>query len=144
MIIGAVAAAGDTSAGCTASSMASVKIGLMWTASGGNRARVELALPVERLRELAFDLLAPFIADGQSGKRTSSIALRRAPDPQRSFELSACRVWDDRARRVRAAIVEYIDEHNVEPKPFRWTKSANDILDSLARFGTRTLAAHAP
>ena len=46
--------------------------------------------------------------------------------------------------QLRAAIVEYIDEHNVEPKPFRWTKSANDILDSLARFGTRTLAAHAP
>ncbi len=46
-------------------------------------------------------------------------------------------------KQLRTAIVDYIDEHNVEPKPFRWTKSADDILASLARFGQRTLVAHA-
>jgi transposase len=46
--------------------------------------------------------------------------------------------------QLRTAIVEYVEEHNIEPKPFRWTKTADDILLSLARFGTRTMTAHAP
>ena len=45
-------------------------------------------------------------------------------------------------KQLRAAIVAYIDAHNDEPKPFRWTKSADEILASLARFATRTLTAH--
>lgn len=45
-------------------------------------------------------------------------------------------------KQLRAAIVAYIDAHNDEPKPFRWTKSADEILASLARFATRTLKAH--
>jgi hypothetical protein len=37
-------------------------------------------------------------------------------------------------RSVRAlehAIREYLDLHNVEPKPFRWTKSADEIIASV-------------
>ena len=45
-------------------------------------------------------------------------------------------------KELRAAIVEYVDAHNDDPKPFRWTKSADDILASLARFAGRTLTAH--
>lgn len=45
-------------------------------------------------------------------------------------------------KQLRAAIVASIDAHNDEPKPFRWTKSADEILASLARFATRTLTAH--
>lgn len=35
---------------------------------------------------------------------------------------------------LRAAIHAFIDQHNSEPKPFRWTKSADDILASIERF----------
>lgn len=48
----------------------------------------------------------------------------------------------DNVKQLRAAIVDYIKTHNDEPKPFRWTKSADEILASLARFATRTLTAH--
>ena len=32
------------------------------------------------------------------------------------------------------AITAFIDQHNADPKPFRWTKSADDILASIERF----------
>lgn len=35
---------------------------------------------------------------------------------------------------LHAAIQSFIDQHNSEPKPFRWTKSADDILASIERF----------
>jgi len=37
---------------------------------------------------------------------------------------------------LHAAIHAFIDQHNSEPRPFRWTKSANDILGSIERFCT--------
>jgi hypothetical protein len=40
---------------------------------------------------------------------------------------------------LRAAINRYIETVNAEPKPFRWVKSADDILASIHRFCTRTL-----
>ncbi len=33
----------------------------------------------------------------------------------------------------------FIDTHNTDPKPFRWTKSADDILAAIQRFCHRTL-----
>jgi hypothetical protein len=35
---------------------------------------------------------------------------------------------------LRADITAFIDHHNAEPRPFRWTKSANDLLASIERF----------
>ena len=35
---------------------------------------------------------------------------------------------------LRADITAFIDHHNAEPRPFRWTKSADDILASIERF----------
>ena len=35
---------------------------------------------------------------------------------------------------LRADIASFINLHNADPKPFRWTKSANDILASIERF----------
>lgn len=35
---------------------------------------------------------------------------------------------------LRADIALFIDRHNADPKPFRWTKSADDILASIERF----------
>jgi hypothetical protein len=42
------------------------------------------------------------------------------------------------ARRARM-IREFVDAHNADPKPFIWTKSADAILASVARFCTKTL-----
>jgi len=42
---------------------------------------------------------------------------------------------------LEAAIHQYIEARNADPKPFRWTKSADDILASIERFCRRTLAA---
>ena len=44
---------------------------------------------------------------------------------------------------LEAAIQAYIDTHNADPKPFRWTKSADDILANIRRFCAATLASHA-
>jgi transposase len=42
---------------------------------------------------------------------------------------------------LEAAIHAYIDAANADPKPFRWTKCADEILASIERFCLRTLAA---
>lgn len=39
---------------------------------------------------------------------------------------------------LKAAIRRYIIVTNSQPKPFRWTKTADDILTSGARFCQRT------
>ena len=44
---------------------------------------------------------------------------------------------------LEADIHVYIGAHNAEPKPFRWTKSADDILAAINRFCLRTLQIHA-
>jgi transposase len=43
---------------------------------------------------------------------------------------------------LRTAIANFVQAHNEEPKPFRWTKSADEILAKVRRFGERTLMAH--
>jgi len=34
---------------------------------------------------------------------------------------------------LEAAIIDYLDQHNAQPKPFVWTKSAGEILEKVAR-----------
>jgi len=43
---------------------------------------------------------------------------------------------------LRRAILEYIEAHNDEGKPFKWTKTADEILDKIKRFGERTIRVH--
>lgn len=43
---------------------------------------------------------------------------------------------------LRDAIQEYIEAHNEEGKPFVWTKTADEILDTVKRFGQRTVQVH--
>uniref|UniRef100_UPI0034562B53 IS630 family transposase n=1 Tax=Aquibaculum sediminis TaxID=3231907 RepID=UPI0034562B53 len=38
---------------------------------------------------------------------------------------------------LTADITTFIEQHNADPKPFRWTKSADDILASIERFCLR-------
>jgi transposase len=40
--------------------------------------------------------------------------------------------------QLEAAIQEFIDAHHADPKPFAWTKTADEILASIARFAQRT------
>jgi len=42
-------------------------------------------------------------------------------------------------KELEAAINAFIEARNADPKPFRWTKSADDILTSIERFCRRTL-----
>ena len=34
---------------------------------------------------------------------------------------------------LKSAIIEYLENHNADPKPFIWTKSASEILEKVAR-----------
>jgi hypothetical protein len=38
---------------------------------------------------------------------------------------------------IETAIERYIEQHNDHPKPFVWTKTADQILESVARFCER-------
>ena len=46
-------------------------------------------------------------------------------------------------KALEADIHAYINAHNAAPKPFRWTKSADDILAAINRFCLRTLNTNA-
>lgn len=43
---------------------------------------------------------------------------------------------------LRAAIVAYVEAHNDNGKPFKWTKTADEILDKMKRFALRTQQVH--
>jgi hypothetical protein len=40
--------------------------------------------------------------------------------------------------------MSFLDNHNAHPAPFRWTKSANDILAAIERFCVRNLSKDKP
>lgn len=42
-------------------------------------------------------------------------------------------------RELESAITRYMDSHNAQPRPFIWTKTADQILTSIARFCHRIL-----
>jgi hypothetical protein len=48
-----------------------------------------------------------------------------------------------RRPQLKAAIQEFIEAHQADPRPFVWTKSADEILASIARFAQRTVDARA-
>ena len=45
--------------------------------------------------------------------------------------------------QLRDAVLGYVDAHNEEAKPFKWTKTADEILEKVRRFGLRTQQVHA-
>jgi transposase len=45
--------------------------------------------------------------------------------------------------QLKAGIQQFIDAHQANPKPFVWTKAADEILASIARFAQRTADARA-
>ena len=46
------------------------------------------------------------------------------------------------ALALRARIVSYIAATNADPEPFVWTKTADEILESVARSCQRTTNSH--
>jgi hypothetical protein len=48
-------------------------------------------------------------------------------------EAAPVRAASASAAALRADIASFIDRHNADPKPFRWTKSADDLLASIER-----------
>lgn len=44
--------------------------------------------------------------------------------------------------QLKAAIAEYVQVHNEERKPFKWRKTADEILGKMQRFGLRVLQVH--
>jgi transposase/transposase-like protein len=44
--------------------------------------------------------------------------------------------------QLREAILAYVASHNDRRKPFRWTKTADEILERMRRFGLRTQQVH--
>jgi hypothetical protein len=51
-------------------------------------------------------------------------------------EITRNRIRRDAFRSVtqlKDAIMEYLENHNADPKPFIWTKSAGEILEKVAR-----------
>ena len=44
---------------------------------------------------------------------------------------------------LREAILAYVAAHNEKGTPFKWTKTADEILDKMRRFGLRTQQVHA-
>ena len=47
-------------------------------------------------------------------------------------------------KELETAIREFIEVHNEDPTPFVWTKTADQILASIARYAQRTRTAHSP
>lgn len=45
-------------------------------------------------------------------------------------------------KELEGAIEEFIQTHNADPQPFRWTKDADAILQSLKRFANDTVATY--
>ena len=45
-------------------------------------------------------------------------------------------------RELESAIREFIEVHNEDPKPFVWTRTADQILDCISRYARRTLTSH--
>lgn len=46
-------------------------------------------------------------------------------------------------KELETAIHQFIQAHNDKPKPFRWTKCADEILKNLQRFASETVATYA-
>jgi transposase len=44
--------------------------------------------------------------------------------------------------QLRDAILAYVDAHNEQRKPFKWTKTADEILEKMGRCGIRTQQVH--
>ena len=91
---------------------------------GRGRPLAELVLSVQENNQL--------VEWTRRGKPSQALALRAR------IVLACARVTTNGSTAaLKQAIRDYLAIHNKNPKPFCWTKSADDILASLARFCKR-------
>jgi hypothetical protein len=81
--------------------------------------------------------LSPISASGSCLKAAIDLARAHALLKSAPFEHNANR----HLVTLRADIWSFIEHHNAHPRPFRWTKSADDILSSIERFCAYNLPA---
>jgi hypothetical protein len=74
----------------------------------------------------------------------SKICISRRRTPRGSTRSSASSACLLRELCSAARTTDFIAAHNAEAKPFSWKKTADEILDSMRRFASRTLTAHQP
>jgi transposase len=117
--------------------------------------RVNAAVPKE--------LAVPLILDNYSTHKTAEVKrwLQRHPryhlhfTPTHSSWINQVERWfalltqrqikrgsHHNVKELEAAIEQFIAAHNQNPKPFVWTKSADQILENLRRFATETVKIH--
>jgi len=86
--------------------------------------------------------LACAVAAIRWGPNTSSDKLRQSNQVERWFaELARKRLRrgvHTSVRQLEADIRAFIDRHNQNPRPFKWTKSLDQILASVKRFCHKT------
>ncbi len=79
---------------------------------------------------------------GQPARRSHDYTRHGTTSLFAALDIAFALLTDKKIRRgiyrsvaaLRADITSFIDQHNDDPKPFRWTKSADDILASIERF----------
>ena len=79
----------------------------------------------------------------QALDRTQPLLPMRPGQVERRTNEQLRRSVPRRVKQLHAAIRAFIAEHHAHPTRFIWTKSANEILASIARFAQRTLDVHA-
>ncbi len=128
-----------------------------------HRAREFRAFLDEVERNVPTDLDVHVVMDNASSHKTKSIRDRFAERPRWHPHFTPTSAsWLNQVERffalltewqikrgvhrstadLEAAIGRHIETCNREPRPFRWTKSADDILASIERFCRRTLNIH--
>jgi DnaB helicase-like protein len=73
--------------------------------------------------------------DGGMNSKPTMLDLKESGDIEKQIRRGVHRSTLELEHAIRG----FIDHHNQNPKPFVWTKSADQILESVARFCKRTL-----
>ena len=101
----------------------------------------------DRQRLVAGQSDEPFVAREAREQKKSLLAHYAHLTVHGTLHLLGWDHGDDREaecmEQLERDIRAFIDAHNADPKPFRWTKTADDILASIERFCRRTLAVQA-
>lgn len=81
--------------------------------------------------DLMLDSEAAMRADRRLTNRLAAAKLRFVDACIEDIDFASRRGLDRGVATLRADITSFIGRHSADPKPFRWTKSADDILASI-------------
>ena len=84
--------------------------------------------------------MAPLPAPAEKlSRRVSDSQSHAKLRPPAQVAVFCAALWPNLQPALTAALTEYIETVNEAPKPFRWHKTADEILASIKRFCLRTL-----